>query len=79
MSKQLLEQLGQQQLKKLCQEHGEEEISYCLTDGLVICNECYFEEEHKGHKIQSIKKAKQEAETKIKDLKEIQRRFDRNT
>ena len=36
MLKQILDQLGQQQLKKLYQEHGEEAISYCLTEGFVM-------------------------------------------
>ena len=70
--------LEEREVKGVCQEHGEDLINFCLTDKCKICNECYLEGIHQGHKIQTIKKSKLEADAKIKELDSIRETIERS-
>ena len=68
LAQQLLEE---RQYKELCQEHNEELRFVCMTVKCKICEDCMFDEKHKGHEVKPWKKIKQEVNKKKKDLKDL--------
>jgi len=64
--------------KKVCEKHKEKLRLICLTDNCQICDDCFFSEDHKGHVIKPMKKLKNEAIQKRKDLANLLEQANRN-